>query len=288
LGRALARACEWRGIDYRLTARRELALDDEASIARVLDEAEPWGVINAAGWVRVDDAEADAAGCFAANAEGAVRLARACRDRGLPIAGFSSDLVFDGRADRPYVESDAPAPLNVYGASKARAEREILALGGRALMVRTAAFFSAYDPYNFAAQVLRTLAASQPFPAAEDLTISPTYVPDLVDAVLDLLLDGETGLRHLANEGAVSWADFARAVAQALDLDPGLIQGAPAAGFGWPAARPAYAVLGTERGRMMPPLDNAVARYAAVVRESQFAAEAEALIDGAPARVTAG
>ncbi|MDB5426054.1 MAG: dTDP-4-dehydrorhamnose reductase, partial [Phenylobacterium sp.] len=228
LGKALARACEWRGIDYRLTGRGELSLDDEGSIARVLEAAQPWAVVNAAGWVRVDDAEADPAGCMAANAEGAVRLARACRDRGLPFTGFSSDLVFDGRRDRPYVEGDAPSPLNVYGASKARAEAEILGLGGQALMVRTAAFFSPYDPYNFAAQVLRTLAAGQAFAAADDLVVSPTYVPDLVGAVLDLVLDGETGLRHLANDAAVSWADFARQVAGALDLDAGLVQGVPA------------------------------------------------------------
>ncbi|MDB5462050.1 MAG: dTDP-4-dehydrorhamnose reductase [Phenylobacterium sp.] len=289
LGKALARACEWRGIDYRLTGRGELSLDDEGSIARVLEAAQPWAVVNAAGWVRVDDAEADPAGCMAANAEGATRLARACRDRGLPFTGFSSDLVFDGRCDRPYVEGDAPGPLNVYGASKARAEAEILGLGGQALMVRTAAFFSPYDPYNFAAQVLRTLAAGQAFAAADDLVVSPTYVPDLVGAVLDLVLDGETGLRHLANDAAVSWADFARQVAGALDLDAGLVQGVPAASFGWPAARPAYAALSTERGRIMPPLDNAIARYAAVVREAQFAAEADALIDRAaeaPARVS--
>ena len=289
LGKALARACEWRGIDYRLTGRGELSLDDEGSIARVLEAAQPWAVVNAAGWVRVDDAEADPAGCMAANAEGAARLARACRGRGLPFTGFSSDLVFDGRRDRAYVEGDAPGPLNVYGASKARAEAEILGLGGQALMVRTAAFFSPYDPYNFAAQVLRTLAAGQAFAAADDLVVSPTYVPDLVGAVLDLVLDGETGLRHLANDAAVSWADFARQVAGALDLDAGLVQGVPAASFGWPAARPAYAALSTERGRIMPPLDNAIARYAAVVREAQFAAEADALIDRAaeaPARVS--
>lgn len=283
LGKALARACEWRGIDYRLTGRRELTLDSEASISRVLDEAEPWAVINAAGWVRVDEAQGDPAGCLVGNTEGAVRLARTCCDRDLPFCSFSSDLVFDGRSDRPYVESDAPAPLNVYGASKARAEQEVLGLGGRALMVRTAAFFSAYDSYNFAAHVLRTLAAGQPLAAADDLTVSPTYVPDLVDAVLDLILDGETGLRHLANPAALSWADFARRIAGALDLDGGLVRGTPAASFGWPAARPAFAALGTERGQIMPPLDNAITRYAAVVREAQFAAEAEALIDGAPA-----
>jgi dTDP-4-dehydrorhamnose reductase len=283
LGKALARACEWRGVDYRLTRRHELSLDDGLSIARLLEAATPWAVINAAGWVRVDEAEADPEGCMAANAGGAVRLARACRDLGLPMVGFSSDLVFDGRSGRPYVESDAPSPLNVYGASKALAEAEVLALGGRALMVRTAAFFSPYDTYNFAAHVVRTLAAGQTFEAADDVVVSPTYVPDLVGAVLDLLIDGETGLRHLANGAAVSWAGFARQVAGALDLDPDLVQGVPAATCGWPAARPAYAALETERGRIMPPLEDAIGRFAAVVREAQFAAEAEALIDSQPA-----
>lgn len=282
LGKALARACEWRGIDYRLTARSELDLEDGASIAGLLASAAPWAVINAAGWVRVDEAETQAAACMAANAEGAVRLARACAERGLPSVGFSSDLVFDGRLDRPYVESDTPCPLNVYGASKVRYERDILALDGRALIVRTAAFFSPYDPYNFASHVLRTLAAGQTFAAAEDLVVSPTYVPDLVNSVLDLLIDGEAGLRHLANPAAVSWADFARMVARAIDLDAGLVQGLPSARFGWAAARPNYAALGTERGLVMPPLDEAVARYAAVMREAQFAAEAEALIDAGP------
>jgi dTDP-4-dehydrorhamnose reductase len=282
LGKALARACEWRGIDYRLTARHELDLDDESSVARVLDEVRPWAVINAAGWVRVDEAEADAQACMAANGAGAARLARACARLDLPMAGFSSDLVFDGRLNRPYVESDGPSPLSVYGTSKARAEQEVLALGGRALMVRTAAFFSPYDPHNFAAHAIRTLAAGQVFTAAEDLVVSPTYVPDLVDAVLDLLIDGETGLRHLANPAAVSWAEFARLLAGALDLDGGLVRGVPAASFGWAAARPANGALGTERGEIMPPLENAIARYGSAMRESQFAAEAEALIDRAP------
>jgi dTDP-4-dehydrorhamnose reductase len=281
LGKALARACEWRGIDYRLTSRAELPLDDADLIAGVLDAAEPWGVINAAGWVRVDEAEGEADGCLAANADGAVRLARACRDRGLPFVGFSSDLVFDGQAGRPYVERDAPSPLNIYGLSKARAEAEILDLGGAALMVRTAAFFSPFDPYNFAAHVRRTLTRDEVLEAAEDLVVSPTYVPDLVDAVLDLAIDVETGVRHLANGGAVSWAEFARRIARALDLDERLVEGRPAAHFGWPAARPAFAALATERGQVMPSLENAIARYAGLANEVEFAAEAEAMADGA-------
>jgi dTDP-4-dehydrorhamnose reductase len=281
LGKALARACEWRGLAYRLTGRSELDLGDERSIGRALDDCEPWAVINAAGFVRVDEAEHQSEACLAANTDGAVRLARACRARGLPTVGFSSDLVFDGKLDRPYLESDRPAPLNVYGRSKARAEREILDLGGRALMVRTAAFFSPYDPYNFAAHLIRTLAVGAPFEAAGDLTLSPTYVPDLVDATLDLLIDGETGLRHLANPSAVSWAEFARHLAVALNLDADLVRSRLHGEFGWAARRPRYAALATERGDVMPPLDAAIARYAAIVAEAEFAPEAEALAEGA-------
>jgi dTDP-4-dehydrorhamnose reductase len=280
LGKALARACEWRGIAYRLTRREELDLSDERSIGRVLDACEPWAVINAAGWVRVDDAERESEACMAANACGAVRLARACLDRALPNVGFSSDLVFNGRLARPYVESDTLAPLNVYGRSKARAEREILDLGGRALMIRTAAFFSPYDPHNFAAALVRALVAGESFEAAEDLVVSPTYVPDLVDATLDLLIDGETGVRHLANRDAVSWAEFAWRLADALNLETDLIRGRHSGEFDWPAKRPKQAALATERGEVMPTLDSAISRYAAIIAEAEFAPEAEALIEG--------
>ncbi|MGA0604767.1 family 1 glycosylhydrolase [Phenylobacterium sp. VNQ135] len=279
LGKALARACEWRGIAYHLTARAELSLDDEASIAACLDTWDPWAVVNAAGWVRVDEAEDCRDDCIAANATGAVRLAAICASRGLPVVGYSSDLVFDGTAGRPYVESDAPSPLNVYGESKALAEAGVREANPQSLMIRTAAFFSPYDPYNFASHVRRTLSAGHSLPAAEDLVVSPTYVPDLVDASLDLLLDGETGVRHLASAGQASWADFARMVARALDLDEALVIGVEAKSFGWAAQRPPHVPLDTERGQVMPSLDNAVARYAAIVRQAEFAPEAEAMAD---------
>lgn len=269
LGRAFARACEWRGITYRLTSRTELSLDDGASITRALDETGPWAVVNAAGWVRVDEAQSEPHACFAANAAGASRLARACAERGLPFVGFSSDLVFNGAKAEAYVERDAPAPLNIYGASKVRAEREVLAAGGSPLMIRTAAFFSPYDQHNFAAHVRRTLAEGRVLDAA-DVVVSPTYVPDLVDQTLDLLLDGETGLRHVANSGAVSWAEFARRLARALALDESLVVERPAAWFGWPAARPPRAALATEFGGALPRLDDAIARYAAIAMREEL------------------
>jgi dTDP-4-dehydrorhamnose reductase len=222
-------------------------------------------VINAAGWVRVDDAEADEAGCFAVNAEGAALLARACAAQGLRFVGFSSDLVFDGRKRRAYVEDDAPAPLNAYGRSKARAEAAVLEAGGAALMIRTAAFFSPFDPHNFAQAVVRSLTARQPFRAAADLVVSPTYTPDLVNATLDLLIDGETGLWHLANEGALTWAEFAVRIGRACGLDERLVVPVPAKVLDWPAARPASVPLASTRGRLMPTLDDAIDRFAAIL-----------------------
>lgn len=281
LGKALARACEWRGLDYVLTDRTRLSLDDADSMARALDAHRPWGVVNAAGWVRVDDAEGEADACRAANALGPAALAAICRDRGLPFLGFSSDLVFDGRLGRAYVEDDPTRPLNAYGRSKAEAEAAVLGLGGQALMIRTAAFFSPYDPHNFARAVTRALTGGETFDAASDLIVSPTYVPDLVENALDLMIDGETGLWHLANPGAVTWAEFATMIAEAVGLDAGLIRPVRSAQFGWAAPRPGHAPLASSRGQLMPPLENAVARYAAVVQSSDFAgmAEAEARVD---------
>lgn len=277
LGKALARACEWRGLDYVLTDRAMLDLADPASIEATLERYRPWAVINAAGYVRVDEAEQDEAACLAANADGAIALAAACAARDIGFAGFSSDLVFDGALGRAYVESDALNPLNVYGRSKALAEQGVLAAGGKGLMIRTAAFFSPYDPYNFAAHVVRTLARGQRLEAAEDQVVSPTYVPDLVDAVLDLVIDGETGLWHLANDGEASWARFAHMIARSLGLDERLI--VPVRDGVHLARRPAGVALASERGWIMPSLENAVERYGAIMSAADFEAEVEAEID---------
>src|SRR5205823_967060 len=105
------------------------------------DELQPWAVINTAGHVRVDRAEAEPERCWRENVEGPRQLAGACAERNLPLVTFSSDLVFGGNHQRPYVESDGVNPLNVYGHSKAAAEKEVLRILPRALVVRTSWFF---------------------------------------------------------------------------------------------------------------------------------------------------
>jgi dTDP-4-dehydrorhamnose reductase len=130
-------------------------------------------------------------------------------------------------------------------------------------VVRTSAFFGPWDEYNFVTAALRSLAAGERFAAADDAVVSPTYVPDLVNVTLDLLIDGEGGIWHLANGGAVTWAELARLAAHGAGLDATLIEARPAASL-YPssgAPRPAYSALGSERGALLAPLDEALSRY---------------------------
>ncbi|MGX7952107.1 family 1 glycosylhydrolase [Tsuneonella sp. HG249] len=262
LGQALARECLQRDLDHLLVGRDRLNLLDTGSIARSIDDLAPRAVVNAAGWVRVDDAEAEPAACFAVNTDGAVRLARLCSERGIPTVNFSSDLVFCGSASRPYVEDDTPKPLGAYGASKAAMEEGIAALPGANLVIRTAAFFQPHDQYNFAVACANALLAGRPFEAVEDAIVSPTYVPDLCRAVLDLLIDGETGLWHLANGGEVSWCEFARSLAEATGLPADLVRPVSVTSCGWAAPRPRFSALASNRGRLLPPIESAIDRFA--------------------------
>lgn len=261
LGRALARDCETRGLPFLLTNRRMMDLCDRDAIRATLKAVRPSAVVNAAGFVRVDEAESGEDDCRRANADGPAWLAEACRKADVPLVVFSSDLVFDGAKGAPYVESDRPSPLNAYGRSKAEMERRVADSGARALIVRTSAFFSPHDVYNFAHDVVETLARGERFRAADDLAVSPTYVPDLTHAVLDLLIDGETGLWHLANQGRATWADFARHVAARAGFDPLDVEGVPHAAFYWAAPRPADVTLDSERGRMLGRFEAAVDRF---------------------------
>jgi dTDP-4-dehydrorhamnose reductase len=263
LGGAIARACVERELAHVVATRAELDIADAASVAAALERHQPWAVVNAAGYVRVDDAERERDACWRENVCGPAVLAAACAARGVQLVTLSSDLVFDGARDTPYVESDRVAPLNVYGESKAAAEAQVLAAHPRALVARTSAFFGPWDEWNFLTLALRELRAGRPFTALADVVVSPTYVPDLAHALLDLLVDGEHGVWHLAQDGALTWEAFARLGATLAGLDPELVRPVRLADAGLPARRPAYSALGSERGRLLGPVENAICHYLA-------------------------
>ena len=260
LGRAYARLCDVRGLPYKLLSRQDMDIADPASVAAALDRWKPWAVVNTAGYVRVDDAENDPRN-WRENVDGPLVLARACADRGIRLVSFSSDLVFDGRKRQPYVEDDPTNPLCAYGRTKAEAEQRILAVAPDTLMVRTAAFFGPWDRHNFVTLALDALRRGEPWHAAHDQWVSPTYVPHLVQTSLDMLVDGERGLWHLANRGAVSWAELAQRAAEAAGLDRNLVQGRSGSELGQVACRPRYSALDSARGTVMPTLEAGLEHY---------------------------
>jgi len=275
LAQALGRICTERGLAYQLLSRDQLDIADRDSVLSAFDRYQPWAVVNAAGYVRVDDAEADAERCMRENVVGPVCLAKECERNQLPLVTFSTDLVFDGLKNEPYVESDACSPLNVYGRSKAEAELRVLEHNSNALVIRTSAFFGPWDRFNFVHAVLDTLTKGRPFIAASDISISPTYVPDLVNAVLDLLIDAEHGIWHLANAGTVTWAEFARLAAAKAGHAMEGVQARPAQALNFVAPRPPFSALSSERAGLMPRLEDSLDRC---VREMtwQFAIRAQA------------
>ena len=251
LGQAFSRICAHRGLAHVLTTRADLDITDEASIAAALDRFKPWAVINTAGFVRTWEAEERAEECFKANVTGPEQLAKACKLHGIPLVTFSSDLVFDGKLGRSYVEPDATAPACEYGRSKAEAEARLMQFDADALIVRTSAFFGPWDRHNFLVNTAERLRRGEDVFASDKTIVSPTYVPDLVHATLDLLLDQETGIWHLTNQGAISWHELALAIADREKLDRGRI-------ILPDVDEPSDTSLTSKRGLLLRPLDRAL------------------------------
>jgi dTDP-4-dehydrorhamnose reductase len=255
LGQAFGRICESRGLGCHLLSRYDADVGHPASVRNAIERYRPWAVINAAGYTFIDEAEADAEQCHQVNGEGAVTGARLCAEAGIPYVTFSSDLVFDGRKEEPYSEFDVTGPLSVFGRSKVVGETKIALEFSDALVIRSSGFFSPWSMAHFPAEVLRPTGEL----VVPEGLFSPTYLPDLCHAALDLLVDGERGIWHLTNQGQVTWQEFAEMLAERFGAPvPHLRIAAPTE---FAARRPTQSVLISERGAMMPSLENALSRF---------------------------
>ncbi|MDB5287540.1 MAG: sugar nucleotide-binding protein [Mucilaginibacter sp.] len=261
LANAFASICESRGIYYQLAGHKEADVTNIYQLEKLIKNNKPWAIVNTADFVSIDDAEVNSGYCYAVNTYGAENLALLCQEYAIKLLTFSTDLVFNGIKNMPYLESDRKKPLNVYGHSKALAEEKVLQYHPKALVVRTSALFGPWDKANFITAVLNSIQSGLTFTTVSDVCFSPTYVPDLVHMSLDLLLDDECGICHLCNNGQTSWIELALTVAERCGLNLKLIKSKPLNQFGFKAKRPAYSVLSSERGIILSPLDNAIDRY---------------------------
>jgi dTDP-4-dehydrorhamnose reductase len=198
-------------------------------------------VLHAAAWTDVDGAEKNPQEAAAVNLGGTQHTAQLSAELGVPLLLFSTDYVFDGRKREPYVESDAPNPLSVYGRTKLQAEA---ASGDDAWIVRTSWLFG-WTGANFVRTMLQLGAERDEVAVVDDQRGSPTYVGHLASAVRELL-DLPRGLWHLTAEGDCTWAEFAEAIFEDAGLDC-RVRRVTTAEIGRPAPRPVYSVLRSER-----------------------------------------
>ena len=203
-------------------------------------------VINCAAYTAVDAAEADPEGAHAVNAVGAGNVARRCARAGARLIHLSTDYVFGGRFEgrpHPYDLSDRPEPISVYGASKLAGERVVHAELPEAHVVRTAWLYTG-EGGDFVAAIARRADGDDPVDVVVDQVGSPTYVGDLVDALLHIAAGGASApLLHAANSGAVSRFGQARAVFEELGADPERVRPVPTERYPRPARRPSYSAL---------------------------------------------
>jgi len=261
LGNAFMRVCDHRAIPYIAVSRNEMDISNERQVRAIVDKYRPWGIINTAGYVKVDEAETNYNECFSVNTIAPGILANTCNIRGIHFMTFSSDLVFDGTKKTPYGETDVAKPLNIYGISKANAEQVVQKINPSSLIIRSSAFFGPWDNYNFAYTILHSLENERSYSVVKDVIVSPTYVPDLANAAMDLFIDQETGIWHLSNEGTVSWADFACTIADRAGYKKNKLLLKNLDEMGWKAQRPLYSALKSDKGIKLPVLDNALERF---------------------------
>ena len=195
-------------------------------------------VLHAAAWTNVDGAEDDPQGAAAVNISGTKHAA----ELDAPIVAFSTDYVFDGRKREPYVETDAPNPLGVYGRTKLQAEA---VAGEHAWVVRSAWLFGPTG-HNFLRTMLRLGAERDEVGVVDDQRGCPTYVGHLAAAVQDVVRL-PYGVYHVAAGGDCSWAEFAEAIFAEAGVDC-RVRRIPSSEYPLPAERPAYSVLRSEKG----------------------------------------
>jgi dTDP-4-dehydrorhamnose reductase len=246
--------------------REELSVTDRASLDRALRQFEPHVVFNCAAYNAVDRAETEPGLAQAVNSIGAAAVGAACRQHGAHLVHFSTNFVFDGSAARPYLESDEPRPLGVYGKSKLDGENGVLSVLPEALVIRTAAVFgdrgSAIKGGSFPERMVQRARRGEHLRVVSDQQVNPTYAGDLAKAAIRLVESETNGLVHVVAAGCCSWAEFARAALAECGVDFE-VEGVTTADLGAAALRPLNGCLGSLRTSALRPWREGLSEWAA-------------------------
>ena len=193
------------------------------SVRAVLLPLKARAVIDCAAYVRVDDCESQAREAFAINSLGALHVARAAAESGAKCVYISTDYVFDGAKDSPYLESDVATPINVYGVSKLAGEQLVRQAAPDWLIVRVASLFGKRGARGKGGNFIETIIAkahkTEPLKVVNDIIISPTYTRDASAAIARLIAANAKGIVHAANSGSCTWYEFAKTALELCQLN---------------------------------------------------------------------
>lgn len=257
LGADIVLAFRDAGNDVMGLGHADIEISDAESVKSVLGAIAPQVVINTAAMHHVEQCEADPAKSFAINGIGTRNLAQVCEAGGTYFLHISTDYVFDGAKGQPYVETDAPRPLNVYGNTKLSGEHFALAACSRSAVLRVSGVYGTHPcrakgGMNFVRLMLKLAAERPELRVVDDEILTPTFTVDIAQQVLRLAESGATGLFHGTAQGACSWYEFASAIFEISGTTANLQKARPGE-FPAKVSRPSYSVL-----------DNAALRKAAL------------------------
>ena len=244
LGQDVARAAELANHEVVALDRAALDVTSAEAVARAVERERPGAVINCAAYTNVDAAEHERERAMRVNAEGARNVAAAAARADARVLYPSTDYVFDGKKGEPYVESDEPAPISSYGASKLAGEVETAATNPRHYILRSSWLFGTAGP-NFVETMLELGGRESQVIVVRDQIGCPTYTGHLAEGIVRLLDSAAFGLHHMAAGGYCSWYDFAVAIFERAGIDCRVLS-TTTEELGRPAPRPRWSVLATQ------------------------------------------
>ncbi|HEV3102820.1 MAG TPA: dTDP-4-dehydrorhamnose reductase [Candidatus Dormibacteraeota bacterium] len=235
--------------------RSQLSVTDLSALNGTLPRFQPEVVFNCTAYNAVDGAEADPDGAYKVNAQGAFNVALACAQHNVRLVHFSTNFVFSGAIDRPYVESDDVGPLGVYAKSKLEGEKLTSMVMPQALIIRTAALFGG-DPgrarLSFPERILERARAGERLRVVYDQTINPTYAADLAVSAIDLAATDIAGVVHVVGTGCCAWDELARVSLKEFGV-AGEVEPVSSVELSAPAPRPPHGCLDSIRVQALRP-----------------------------------
>jgi len=230
-----------------LVGLKDIDVCDYESSDKVLKKINPDIVINTAAFHDVDRCEDEALSAFRVNVLGVKNLSMTCRDLDIPLMHFSTDYVFDGKKNSPYIESDCAAPLSVYGISKLAGEYVIQYMLKKYYIARLCGLYGhagavGKGSTNFVELMIKMGKEKKEIRVVDDQIVTPTSTVDVSRKLLELIRTGKYGIYHMTNSGSCSWYEFACEISRLAELDIKIIP-ISSEQFGAKAKRPYYSVL---------------------------------------------